>query len=203
MKKKKKKQPNWLGIILGFALICGSFWFSLSKLATIVSPIIEKTTQNPSTVTKKEFLKQLAPHAQELQEGYGILPSIILGQAILESNWGTSELASEYKNLFGVKAYGNQAAVSLDTKEYVDEQWIVIKGSFRVYDSWAESIDEHTLLLLHGVSWNPRKYEKVLTASNYKVAAQALQDAGYATDPTYAEKIKDVIESYHLDQYDR
>lgn len=48
-----------------------------------------------------------------------------------------------------------------------------------------------------------RLYERVITASNYQEASQALQDAGYATDPTYAQKIIQVIEAYHLDQYDR
>jgi len=43
----------------------------------------------------------------------------------------------------------------------------------------------------------------VITATNYREAAQALQDAGYATDPSYAQKIIQVIETYHLDQYDQ
>ena len=46
-------------------------------------------------------------------------------------------------------------------------------------------------------------HEKVLLAKNYKEAAQALQDAGYATDPTYADKIIHVIEEYNLNKYDR
>lgn len=154
-------------------------------------------------MTRQEFLDTIAPHAQELQQGYGILPSIILGQAILESNWGTSQLAAEYYNLFGVKAYGSQKAIRLDTKEFVNEQWITIKGNFRVYESWDESLDEHTQLLVNGVSWNPQKYEKVLTANSYKEAALALQEAGYATDPDYATKIESVIESYHLTKYDQ
>ncbi len=50
---------------------------------------------------------------------------------------------------------------------------------------------------------NPALYEKVITATNYQEAAQALQDAGYATDPGYAQKIIQVIETYQLNQYDR
>lgn len=63
-------------------------------------------------------------------------------------------------------------------------------------------MDDHTRLFVNGVDWNPQKYEKVLTAQNYEQAADALQEAGYATDPGYADKVKEVVENYQLDQYD-
>ena len=199
--KKKKRQRQKIMILLGLVMILGAFMFSLKQLTT---PIFRYITQSETTqpVSREEFVKTLAPHAKELQEGYGILPSIILGQAILESDWGQSELASKYNNLFGIKAYGNQKKIKLDTQEFVNEQWITIKGDFRVYDSWEASMDDHTLLFVNGVTWNPQKYEAVLTASNYQEAAEALQAAGYATDPTYAAKIKAVIEENSLYQYD-
>lgn len=93
--------------------------------------------------------------------------------------------------------------VNLETKEYVNEVWITIQGDFRVYDNWEESMRDHTKLFVDGVDWDPNLYEKVLLAKNYKEAAQALQDAGYATDPTYADKIIHVIEEYNLNKYDR
>jgi flagellum-specific peptidoglycan hydrolase FlgJ len=202
MKKRKKNKPNWFLIMLGFLIICGSFVFSIRQLSDPITPAEDSAVETPSKVTKQEFLDKIVPHAQELQQGYGVLPSIIIGQAILESNWGTSQLAAEYYNLFGVKAYGDQKAITLDTKEFVNEQWVTIKGNFRVYQSWDESLDDHTQLLVNGVSWNPQKYEKVLTANSYKDAALALQEAGYATDPSYAAKIESVIESYQLTKYD-
>jgi flagellum-specific peptidoglycan hydrolase FlgJ len=64
-------------------------------------------------------------------------------------------------------------------------------------------MNDHTQLFVQGVDWNPALYERVLTAANYQEAAQALQDAGYATDPTYAQKIIHVIETYQLDKYDQ
>lgn len=199
--KKKKQQRQKRMILLGFVLILGAFVFSLKQLTT---PIFEYATHTQSNepVSREAFIETLVPHAKELQEGYGILPSIILGQAILESDWGQSELASKYNNLFGIKAYGNQKKIKLDTQEFVNEQWITIKGEFRVYDSWEASMDDHTLLFVNGVTWNPQKYEGVLTATNYEAAADALQEAGYATDPTYAQKIKTVIEENALYQYD-
>ncbi len=93
--------------------------------------------------------------------------------------------------------------MTLDTQEFYNEQWVTIQGDFRVYDSWEESMDDHTMLFVNGVDWNPALYVNVLSATDYKTAAKALQEAGYATDPDYAEKIIRVIETYHLNQYDQ
>lgn len=202
MARKKKKQFKIPAIIVGLLLILIGFVFSLVSLTDPVdnsTPLIQQEDEN---MTKQEFIDRLQPHAEELQEGYGVLPSIIIGQAILESNWGTSQLAHEYNNLFGVKAEGSQDKVNLETREYINQQWVVIEGDFRVYQSWEESMDDHTMLFVNGVDWDPQKYEEVLTAQNYQQAADALQEAGYATDPDYSEKVKNVIENYQLDQYD-
>ncbi|EPH95314.1 MULTISPECIES: glycoside hydrolase family 73 protein [unclassified Enterococcus] len=198
-KRRKAKGARKLAILAGVFLILLAFVFSLRSL--ISSPIQDQEAQEQ--LSHQAFIDKLVPHAQELQAGYGVLPSIILGQAILESDWGNSTLASKYNNLFGIKAYGSQNKVNLETKEFVNEEWITIQGDFRVYDSWEDSMNDHTQLFVQGVDWNPALYERVLTAANYQEAAQALQDAGYATDPTYAQKIIHVIETYQLDKYDQ
>ncbi|EME7121437.1 glycoside hydrolase family 73 protein [Enterococcus faecium] len=197
--KQKRKNIRWPAVVAGVAVILLAFVFSLKNLS---SPFTDNQQENEAQ-SHQQFIERLVPHAQELQDGYGVLPSIILGQAILESNWGKSTLASKYNNLFGIKAYGDQKKVSLETKEFVNEEWITIQGDFKVYDSWEQSMDDHTQLFVQGVDWNPALYEKVITATNYQEAAQALQDAGYATDPGYAQKIIQVIETYQLNQYDR
>lgn len=198
-KKQKRKNIRWPAVVAGVAVILLAFVFSLKNLS---SPFTDNQQENEAQ-SHQQFIERLVPHAQELQDGYGVLPSIILGQAILESNWGKSTLASKYNNLFGIKAYGDQKKVSLETKEFVNEEWITIQGDFKVYDSWEQSMDDHTQLFVQGVDWNPALYEKVITATNYQEAAQALKDAGYATDPGYAQKIIQVIETYQLNQYDR
>lgn len=198
-KKQKRKNIRWPAVVAGVGVILLAFVFSLKNLS---SPFTDNQQENEAQ-SHQQFIERLVPHAQELQDGYGVLPSIILGQAILESNWGKSTLASKYNNLFGIKAYGDQKKVSLETKEFVNEEWITIQGDFKVYDSWEQSMDDHTQLFVQGVDWNPALYEKVITATNYQEAAQALQEAGYATDPGYAQKIIQVIETYQLNQYDR
>lgn len=199
--QKRKTQTSIPLIFAGILVIGLAFVFSLHTLSDF-GVEQEQTEETEETLTKQQFIDQLAPHAKELQQGYGVLPSIILGQAILESNWGQSQLASQYKNLFGIKASGNQPKISLETKEYINEQWVTIQGDFRVYNSWQESLDDHTMLFVNGTNWNPQLYAGVLTATDYRQAAQALQTAGYATDPDYANKIISVIETYKLDQYD-
>jgi flagellum-specific peptidoglycan hydrolase FlgJ len=198
-RRRKKSKPRLPFVFLGILLIGFAFIFSMNSLADPL-PKQEEITEE---MTQQEFIDRIVPHAQELQKGYGILPSIILGQAILESDWGKSTLASEYNNLFGIKAFGNSKKVTLDTQEFYNEQWVTIQGDFRVYDSWEESMDDHTMLFVNGVDWNPALYENVLVATNYQDAAQALQTAGYATDPGYADKIIHVIETYDLSQYDQ
>lgn len=206
MKKNKKQRQSPLRfplILVGLFLIVLSFVFSLRGLVDEAPRFMTEDAQqeNPQ-LSNEAFIDRLVPHAQTLQKGYGILPSIIIGQAILESNWGNSELSSKYNNLFGIKSFGHSDYVTMDTQEYVNGQWITIQGDFRVYQSWEESMDDHTMLFVNGVDWSPQKYEAVLTAPSYKEAANALQAAGYATDPGYANKVIQVIETYHLDQYD-
>lgn len=203
MRRKKKSTLKLPAIIIGFFMIGIGFIYSLRSLSDPTPSVIgEMAIEENSEMTHDEFVQRLLPKAKELQEGYGVLPSIIIGQAILESNWGKSELSSTYNNLFGIKAFGNQPKVNMDTQEFVNEQWITIKGDFRVYDSWEDSMFSHTMLFVNGVDWSPEKYAGVLAAQNYVEAAEALQEAGYATDPGYADKVKNVIEVNQLYEYD-
>lgn len=197
--RKKNKKMNLPLILTGLLFIGVAFVFSLVTLAD--SSDNQKAQENQN-MSRQEFIATLVPYAQELQGGYGVLPSIIIGQACLESNFGQSTLASTYNNLFGVKAYGNQEKVNLETQEYLEGHWVTVKGNFRVYPSWEASMEDHTQLFVNGVDWDRHKYEPVLQAKSYQEAAKALQEAGYATDPTYADKIIAMIEQYQLHQYD-
>lgn len=77
------------------------------------------------------------------------------------------------------------------------------KVFFRVYPNFADSVSAHTQLFLYGTTWNAKQYASVLSATDYKTAAKAVQSSGYATDPTYADKLINMIETYHLNQYDK
>ena len=209
VKRKRRKQYDAFGvrnipIILSIIIIVvGTIVCTISLRGLGQSVLHEKAPVNQVDNSKEEFVQELVPIAKELNQTYGILPSIILGQAILESDWGQSELSAKYNNLFGIKSFSaSDDSVKLTTKEYKDGEWIEIKANFKVYASWNDCMIDHTLLFVNGVDWDPYLYQGVLLASDYKTAALALQTAGYATDPDYANKIINVIESYNLNQYD-
>lgn len=151
---------------------------------------------------KQQFVKKLAPAAVKYGQQYHVLPSVTLAQAVLESNWGQSRLASDYHNLFGVKDDNPQESQELQTQEYQDGQWVTVTARFKVYTNFEASIADHDALLANGTTWNKQQYQHVLAADNYVEAAQSLQKDGYATDPDYAKKLIKIIQTYNLDEYD-
>ncbi|MFH5812378.1 glycoside hydrolase family 73 protein [Companilactobacillus sp. FL22-1] len=167
---------------------------------------LQTQKENQVVVVQQEhnaFIKKIAPYAVTLGKQYGVLPSITIAQAILESNWGTSSLASQYNNYFGIKGEDPANTKVLQTKEYTNGQWITINGRFRVYSDFRESMKDHTQLLVNGTSWNSQQYKQVLQSKDYIDAAVALQADGYATDPGYTSKIIRIIQKYNLKKYDQ
>ncbi|URZ87954.1 glycoside hydrolase family 73 protein [Floricoccus penangensis] len=198
--RRKLKIPFLILLIIMISLIL----FLINKVSIeYKSEDISSGVVRKNKVSKEEFIKDIAPAAQNVQRSYGIRASLIMAQAILESNFGQSDLASKYNNLFGVKAGTTDKHIKLETKEYIDGKWITIKDDFAWYDSWSDSIIAHAKLMREGVDWDKNLYEDVIAADNYKDAAKSIEDAGYATDPTYADKLIEVIEQYKLYEYDR
>ncbi|MGX4686707.1 glycoside hydrolase family 73 protein [Vagococcus sp. JNUCC 83] len=202
-RKNSYSRKMTLPILLGMLLLFVSIVVFLLSLRGLSNPTVETQSDSTNTTNKQAFIDDIVPVAKEMQTSHGIMPSIILAQAILESDWGTSELSAKYNNLFGIKSFSpNDHSVKLETKEYKDGKWVSIKANFKVYASWSDCIRDHTLLFVQGVDWDPYLYQGVLLADDYQTAAKALQVAGYATDPGYAEKLIALINQYKLDQYD-
>lgn len=144
------------------------------------------------------FIEDIKDYAIQDYRTSKVLPSITIGQAILESGWGKSYLATEGKNLFGIKVGDWRGEIiSLPTKEYIKGQWITVNANFRKYRNYGESIKDHSELL--NKSW----YSQVIQAKDYKAQAKALQSCGYATDPNYANLLIQIIEENNLQQYDK
>ena len=149
------------------------------------------TASDPTT-----FAKKMAPHVAEASRASGIPAEYMLGQAALESGWGKREMkatdGSNSHNLFGIKATGNwtgKVAESLTT-EYINGVKLKRVEKFRAYDSYADSFKDFANLMRN----NPR-YDKVMdNLQNPKDYAKAIQTAGYATDPHYANKLHQVIQ---------
>lgn len=153
---------------------------------------------------KSIFIETLLGGAINNYNKYGILPSITMAQAILESGWGSSELAVTHNNLFGIKADSrwSGAIATIATSENYNDSTM---ANFRKYDSIDESIEDHGKFLYE----NSRYSEYGLFhGKDYKEQAQSLEDAGYSTvknengEPIYADKLISLIEKYNLMQYD-
>ena len=149
---------------------------------------------------QRKFLAMVGPLAQADMQKSGILASLTIAQAILESGWGSSELATKANALFGIKADARWSgrAYSKYTKECYDGvTYATITALFRAYDSWAESVADHSAFLLEN-----KRYAAVVGERDYKVACKAIKAAGYATDPGYPQKLIGLIEKYGLTVYD-
>ncbi|MED3803041.1 glycoside hydrolase family 73 protein [Lysinibacillus xylanilyticus] len=149
------------------------------------------------------FIDEIAPLAVELNQQTGeVLPSITIAQAILESNYGKSELAIKANNLFGIKGSYKGKSVKMQTMEYKNNKSYTIETEFRAYPDLKSAFIDHTKLILEGTSWNEHQYYDVLAAANYQEAAHALKKNHYSTDPMYPEKLIAIIEQYNLGKYD-
>ncbi len=130
-----------------------------------------------------------------------ILPSLTIAQAILESGWGNSGLTIKANALFGIKAgitWRGKAFNSKTQECYDNKNLITISAYFRGYNSWAESINDHTAFIVSN-----KRYANVLAAKDYKAACNAIAKAGYATAPNYAASLISIIEQYKLYEYDK
>lgn len=153
-------------------------------------------------LTREQFIAALAPLAQADERLSGVPASITIAQAILESNSGNSQLAVQGNNLFGMKGKGPAGSIVLPTKEHrPDGTVFTVNAAFRAYSNWQESVRDHSELIAKGVSWNRSLYEGALHTDG-RSAARALQQAGYATDTRYADKLIAIIDRHGLDRYD-
>ena len=204
-RRKTRRVPGLVWLILlvlaGSVLVVGNQVYS-QRQAMIQQRQAVAASKAKVAAAKRAFIERLAPYAETLQQQYNILPSVTLAQAILESDWGQSELASKYHNLFGVKGTAQQQTAIMSTKEFQHGKWVTVRARFRVYPSDQAAMRDHALLFVNGTSWNRRQYAAVVAAQDYHTAARALQQAGYATDPKYASKLVSVIQQYKLTQYD-
>lgn len=144
------------------------------------------------------FIDMIKPGALKLWDKFKILPSVAIGQAILESGWGGSSLAIKYHNLFGIKGSYQGNSAMMNTWEVYDGKRYDIKDGFRVYPDWETSILDYGVFLTVN-----KRYSKAIGLTDYKKQIRAIHNAGYATDPQYANKVIAIIEKHKLDQYDK
>jgi len=174
-----------------------------SKPTSGTSTQKKSTEQSQMTTSQQSFFNNILPAIQQVSQKNSIVTSVMLAQSILESGWGTSQLATNAYNIFGIKAdsswKGNTYTVH--TKEVVNGKTITVEKQFRAYKSLLESISDYGSFFT-STAWRTKNYASFLQATNYETALTSLLVSGYATDPAYAEKLKSLIQQYGLDQYD-
>ena len=142
----------------------------------------------------RDFVAEVWPHALEASRKTGIPPQFMVAQAALETGWGQKQLrhadGSPSHNLFNIKVGStwNGASVAREVQEYANGQSYSENARFRAYGSYAESFRDYASLMTR----SPR-YADVLGQTDASGFARSLQDAGYATDPMYADKLTRVI----------
>lgn len=146
-----------------------------------------------ASTSGQEYIQRYSSIAIEEMERYGIPASIKLAQALLESGNGNSALARQANNHFGIKCTPEW----IGKKTYQDDDHR--DECFRVYERPEDSFKDHSQFLLR------KRYAALfeLDKDDYKGWARGLKSAGYATNPRYADLLVELIERYHLHQYDR
>lgn len=151
---------------------------------------------NSSARHVQEFTRKLGVHAELASQGTGIPAKFMLGQAALESGWGKHEIkaldGSTSHNVFGIKASGNWKGRTVDalTTEYVNGVAYQKVEKFRAYDNYGDAFKDYAKLIRD----NPRYQSVLQNGGDASQFAHALQKAGYATDPQYAQKLTKVIQ---------
>ena len=140
----------------------------------------------------QQYVDKYKDAAIEQMHRYKIPASITLAQALLESGAGTSYLAKNANNHFGIKVGTGWSG------PYVTRDDDHKNEHFRKYKNVEESYEDHSQFLLKD------RYKRLfdLNPLDYKAWARGLKACGYATSPTYAERLITIIETYELDDYD-
>ena len=165
-------------------------------------------------MTEKEFVEKIGPLAREDMAASGILASITAAQACLESGYGSTELAINANNLFGMKCSlsGNTWAsvwdgVSKYTKQTKEQDKngneYTVTADFRKYPDILTSIKDHSCYLNGAMNGNKKRYEGLSGEKDYRRAAELIKAGGYATDVAYVDKLCSLIERWNLTQYDK
>lgn len=151
---------------------------------------------------RDEFIELVGNGAVEGWKKHKILPSISIAQAILESATGASVLAKKANNLFGIKGDYNGNSYNIKTWEVINGKNTHVYADFKKYPSWEASIADHGAFFT-STEWRKNNYKDVIGETDYKKAAQALSDAGYATDPNYPSKLIRLVEQHNLTEWDK
>lgn len=178
MKQKKTRFNRLLVIILIAFVICPGY----------INAQVKKNK------TYEEYVKTYNSLAIDHMGRYKIPASITLGQGLLESGAGMSDLTRKSNNHFGIKCHNDWKGPSVIARDDRPDD------CFRKYKKAEESYEDHSRFLTEKTRY---RFLFSLDITDYKGWARGLQKAGYATDQAYANKLIKLIEDYELYRYDK
>lgn len=152
-------------------------------------------------MTNSEFIEQIAKYVKKYAYVYGIeVHSPIIAQAILESGWGKSTLASKYHNYFGLKCgstWKGKSVNMITKEEYKVGTMTSIRDNFRVYDSMEDGVKGYFNFI------NTSRYSNLKGVKSPEEYALRIKFDGYATSSRYVDNIMRVIHDNKLTRFDR
>jgi len=152
-------------------------------------------------MTHPDFIDTMAGLLDKHKDEAGIqIIATPLAQAILESNFGTSILASRYHNYFGMKCGSSWTGDSVNMRtreEYRKGQLTNVSANFRVYSDMEAGVKGYFDFI------NTKRYSNLKTARSNAEFCQMLKDDGWATDSSYVTKLLNIIQTYNLSTFDK
>lgn len=180
-------------------------------VTTVAPSMMSNPVEAASTSAQQQaYVQQIIPIAKSVAIKYGVFPSVMMAQAMIEGDYGTSTLAAAPNyNQFGMKFKigedeGKYDVVYKNTQEWDGSKYVTINAPFRKYANMTASFEDNGLKLRQGPgSWGTTYYSGAWleNALTYKDATAALQGK-YATSPTYADTLNKAIQKWGLSQYD-
>lgn len=201
------KRASHKGSISDYVRNLPSLSAALPEKVSQVDQVIKRNdvaaSENSQTALPKrfkspeQFVESLMPLAEKVTANSDVNPKVMVAQAALETGWGQHMIEGQTEqashNLFGIKADSRWQgpSVGITTTEYREGRPMKEQAQFRAYPGFEASFRDYLGFLEN----NPRYREALNSADQPDVFAQRLQDAGYATDPAYSDKIQRIMGS--------
>lgn len=205
--QKRQKTINYRNLKKGSAVV-GTALVAVSVAAPLlntheVEAVEGKTTATTSNVDKKAFINELSNEIKPLAEKHDLYASIMIAQAIVESDWGQTDYAkAPYYNLFGLEGQYQGKSAMLDKKD--PETGTTEKKEMKQYGSYKEAIEDYIEILKTTSRDGNENYFSGTWRSNakdYQTAAAALEGR-FNDDKDYVQKLVSTIQEHDLTSYD-
>lgn len=165
--------------------------------------LVYKGTRTAAKEEQLKFIEMIANGVKKHGDKYRIYCySAVIGQAILESGWGKSTLASKYNNFFGLKCgtlWTGKSVNMLTGEEYTPGTYTTISANFRAYDNMEEGVKGYFEFLFR----NRTRYNNLIGETNPYRYLEKIKEDGYATSSRYVQNTYAVLVSENLTRFDK